>query len=822
MVGVAFVQAWQRPVTAVSGIPFRSETVDILTGVVKRRPGQRYATVDMQPGDRIDRYDGYAWEHAQRLNLHELSGKQAGEHIPIVIQRDGQRLSRQLAVILPDAWEQLVLSRFALAALVCWIPPTVLLATLIRDLRAHPMAQRFPFDASNVPLWVLTWYSVSIAQSVGSLKYPVAFLWSDIFSRVSPMLIALTSLPYLLAPRSHQDHVSRGVVGILSLVTAGAFIWHAAHSPFPSNDWRRAVQLLRPSDAVASWTLSLMVLGIVGGTIGSLLTALAHPLRATLDKFRVRTSGKFASIVGTIVDWLTYTYMPCPPAMTVVAQFQLMINSLYLCFDLLPRTLGGAGGGYSTLFALLPLSYLLMYSDMRARIQGETLMMVLIGASLMIQVPNLVVRLVHHTYGNGANHGDMATILLVGLGSVLGGTLIAWGQRQRWRALADPLQNAIDGLFTYETQAGFWHHLTTHVGPLLGVTTWLWARQVGTHSWEVVEQTPYAHAHWLTTPNVQVLLNSSLPRPREVIGDTTTLPTTLILLPVYRDEQVRDVLIAANPQGTRAGLEVLENPFLSSRLMNAVQMLHGIDRQRQIAEKERLLAQQQQQLAVSYQRLFRQQRNRSQASDTQVSALLHDKALQWLLHLKQTLGTVATDQRLAPEHQALLSGAEQRCTAINTEIRRIMDELRPVGVGQQLPGVLESVISNWAQQERTVTFNLHLAPDAPDLTEFQRNSVFLIVNQAITNALTHAAPTHITITTRYEQQQFVVEVRDDGRGFRHEQSAIPPMSSGLLLMHDLAEELGGKLAIETQPGRGASIALLLPCTREGKNKSLIP
>ena len=52
-------------------------------------------------------------------------------------------------------------------------------------------------------------------------------------------------------------------------------------------------------------------------------------------------------------------------------------------------------------------------------------------------------------------------------------------------------------------------------------------------------------------------------------------------------------------------------------------------------------------------------------------------------------------------------------------------------------------------------------------------------------------------------------IADDGAGF-HPTAAHRPDSLGLQSMHERAFNLGGRLSIESVPGRGTTVAVVLP------------
>jgi signal transduction histidine kinase len=87
-----------------------------------------------------------------------------------------------------------------------------------------------------------------------------------------------------------------------------------------------------------------------------------------------------------------------------------------------------------------------------------------------------------------------------------------------------------------------------------------------------------------------------------------------------------------------------------------------------------------------------------------------------------------------------------------------------------------------------------------------------IAQEAITNALKHAAPTHIIINLDYLADETRLVIRDDGRGF--DPAAATPSAGqcfGLLGMRERAAKTGAVLDIHSEPGHGTTITASVPC-----------
>lgn len=82
--------------------------------------------------------------------------------------------------------------------------------------------------------------------------------------------------------------------------------------------------------------------------------------------------------------------------------------------------------------------------------------------------------------------------------------------------------------------------------------------------------------------------------------------------------------------------------------------------------------------------------------------------------------------------------------------------------------------------------------------------IYRIAQEAINNAVKHAAPRRITVTLDFSQENKFLRVEDDGCGF-DPSAAARGSSSGLSLMPYRAAMIGGTLAVTSRPGTGTRI-----------------
>jgi signal transduction histidine kinase len=83
-------------------------------------------------------------------------------------------------------------------------------------------------------------------------------------------------------------------------------------------------------------------------------------------------------------------------------------------------------------------------------------------------------------------------------------------------------------------------------------------------------------------------------------------------------------------------------------------------------------------------------------------------------------------------------------------------------------------------------------------------SAYFVVAEALTNVVKHSRARSAEVNVRVEDGVLHLDVRDDGVG------GARPDGTGLLGLTDRVAALGGRLRVESPPGRGTRIVATLP------------
>jgi signal transduction histidine kinase len=104
--------------------------------------------------------------------------------------------------------------------------------------------------------------------------------------------------------------------------------------------------------------------------------------------------------------------------------------------------------------------------------------------------------------------------------------------------------------------------------------------------------------------------------------------------------------------------------------------------------------------------------------------------------------------------------------------------------------------------------------EPPDhvLDSQSRHQLFLAFKESLTNVVRHAGATEVRLSIVLENEQLRVTIVDNGRGFSQNENIEP--TDGLANMSARLEKLRGRSEIESGPGRGTTVRLIVPLHSE--------
>ena len=91
-----------------------------------------------------------------------------------------------------------------------------------------------------------------------------------------------------------------------------------------------------------------------------------------------------------------------------------------------------------------------------------------------------------------------------------------------------------------------------------------------------------------------------------------------------------------------------------------------------------------------------------------------------------------------------------------------------------------------------------------------RHNIFLIVKEALTNALKHAAAKEVTVQAKVTAEVLEINIQDNGKGLALPAPKVEGKRHGLENMRQRAETVGGSVSWESARGKGTCIRFTVP------------
>lgn len=189
---------------------------------------------------------------------------------------------------------------------------------------------------------------------------------------------------------------------------------------------------------------------------------------------------------------------------------------------------------------------------------------------------------------------------------------------------------------------------------------------------------------------------------------------------------------------------------------------------------------------------------------------VHDQLGQVLTALNMDLAWLVN--RLPEESAEVREKAVSALASCDTSIeivRNLARELRPSVLDTLgLDAAVEWAVSQF-EKRSGVACELGLTGDVSAIDQGRAITVYRILQEALTNVARHAEAAHAEINLEEIDENLVLRIRDDGRGFV-EGLQDGRQSLGLLGMRERAIAWSGEVTIQSAPREGTTVTLRMP------------
>jgi signal transduction histidine kinase len=183
---------------------------------------------------------------------------------------------------------------------------------------------------------------------------------------------------------------------------------------------------------------------------------------------------------------------------------------------------------------------------------------------------------------------------------------------------------------------------------------------------------------------------------------------------------------------------------------------------------------------------------------------LHDSAQNRLVALQIRLRlTQEQAEQASPEVAAELEKLIDETDVLGDQLRRIAHGISPPLLATG--GLVSALLAEVAHSAIPVQISAgEVAASSPDV----EIAVYLCCLESIQNAAKHGGRgARVTVALRHEGEQLAFSVHDTGRGFDRDRISH---GAGLTNVEDRIEAVGGQVEITTEPGRGTTVAGVVP------------
>lgn len=266
------------------------------------------------------------------------------------------------------------------------------------------------------------------------------------------------------------------------------------------------------------------------------------------------------------------------------------------------------------------------------------------------------------------------------------------------------------------------------------------------------------------------------------------------------------------PDGTTRYLEAIGSLITYGGKKVAQIMVRDLTQHRLTEEALRNSREQLSSLAVHLQKIREEER-------TKVAREIHDELGQYLTGLKMDISFVQDlfneksefgGKEIINERMHMTS--ELLDTTVSA-VRRISSELRPAVLDSL--GLLAAI--EWQSEEFKSRMGIDcesfITVDKINLQQQQTTAVFRILQESLTNVKKHSNATRVTITFTQDDGNYILEIKDNGKGVCTEDFQ-KENSFGLLGMKERAHLFGGTVDIKGESGKGTTVTVIIPINNQ--------
>jgi len=201
---------------------------------------------------------------------------------------------------------------------------------------------------------------------------------------------------------------------------------------------------------------------------------------------------------------------------------------------------------------------------------------------------------------------------------------------------------------------------------------------------------------------------------------------------------------------------------------------------------------------------------------TRLAVELHDALSQTLTGVSMQIDTAAgAAEGKMPTVTRCLHLASRTIDACRMELRNTLWDLRSAALDEPSmdAAIRKTLCQNLAGIDLSVRFNV----PRETFSDNTAHAILKIIRELATNALRHGKASSLKIAGAVEGDKLLFSVKDNGCGF--DPDLAPGIAQGHFGLQGVAERLerlNGEMTIDSIPGKGTKVTIILPIPRSGE------
>lgn len=188
---------------------------------------------------------------------------------------------------------------------------------------------------------------------------------------------------------------------------------------------------------------------------------------------------------------------------------------------------------------------------------------------------------------------------------------------------------------------------------------------------------------------------------------------------------------------------------------------------------------------------------------------LHDELAPCLFGIRVDMSEIdqATTEGDIKKVSEKVTSVKEITTQIQTLVRKMLIRLRPMTLDDLgLADALRDMLRNWRDRQPEIDWEWDFSGNFEYFPDTLQVTIYRFVQECTTNCVRHAEARHVRVEVHQLQQHVKISVTDDGIGLSQKMVS----GFGLIGMRERVTALGGRIAFDTEEGKGLQVRALIP------------